>query len=126
MGSYTWNVFPLSGTANFEGTARTALEQWRTNASLMDNEITTARSTYPSLNARLDDILGSIPPGTITYGQLDILNAPTDTYQLTYNLASDKMEWVVPGAAADPGDVRFEAADPKQYLNEKLRQRFLL
>lgn len=38
-GTYTWPVFPASGSSNFETTARAALEQWRSNAEAMDGVV---------------------------------------------------------------------------------------
>jgi len=54
MGVYTWDVFPTSGSSNFESTARGRLETWRGNVSSMDDEIVAARNGKANLKAEMD------------------------------------------------------------------------
>lgn len=54
MGDYTWDVFPTSGSANFESTARSRLETWRGNASSIDDEIVAGRNGKANLKAEID------------------------------------------------------------------------
>jgi len=129
MGTYTWTAFPLSVvTENFEALARAALEEWRGNASDMDDEIEAARGGETDLDTRLDGIedLSRISDGTITEAKLDINNAPADTKVLQYNASAGKPEWNTAPSAEDTGEVRRNAADPKDYLDAKLEELFLL
>jgi len=54
MGAYTWDVFPTSGSSNFESTARSRLEAWRNNASSIDDEIAAARNGKANLKSEID------------------------------------------------------------------------
>ncbi len=49
MNSYTWNLFPVAGTENYESVGRTTLEQWRSNNSDIDVEITSGRAGFGTL-----------------------------------------------------------------------------
>jgi len=59
MAAYTWTTFPSSGSANFETTARAALEQWRSNADDLESK------------------LGSIADGTIDAANITVGSGKT-------------------------------------------------
>ena len=58
MATHTWTVFPASGSTNFETTARTALETWRSNSSIMDGVLYDHKARHVKGGA--DEIDGDI------------------------------------------------------------------
>jgi hypothetical protein len=80
MAAYTWTTFPSSGSANFETTARAALEQWRSNAD--------------DLESKLGSIAdGTIDAANITVGTGKTLNVSAGTLTLADNqISGDKVE----------------------------------
>jgi hypothetical protein len=80
MAAYTWTTFPSSGSANFETTARAALEQWRSNAD--------------DLESKLGSIAdGTIDAANITVGSGKTLNVSAGTLTLADNqISGDKVE----------------------------------
>ncbi len=53
--SYTWNFFPIAGTANYESVGRSTLEQWRSNCSDIDEEVTGGRAGFGTLLLHFED-----------------------------------------------------------------------
>jgi len=74
MAAYTWTTFPVSGSANFETTARAVLELWRSNTDDMEAK------------------LGSIADGTIDAANVTIPSGKTlDVSAGTFTLATDQI-----------------------------------
>lgn len=66
--AYTWTVFPLSGTANFESTARGALETWRTNSADMETRLISVENVNTSQQTQINALTAaSAWSGATTY-----------------------------------------------------------
>lgn len=76
MATHTWTVFPASGSANFETTARTALETWRSNSSIMDGVLYDHKARH--IKGGADEIDGDIidvdfTPSNYTPATVDLI-----------------------------------------------------
>lgn len=69
--AYSWPVFPASGTTNFEATARTALETWRSNSVLIETRL---NDFYASALNQIAIGTTGLGPNTAVYGDSNITN----------------------------------------------------
>jgi hypothetical protein len=101
----------------------------KNNFATIDTELHAAREGGVSLDVRLDaiddDITAlqagtGITDGVLTEAKLDIHNAPTNGYYLSWNTAQGKPQWIVPGSAEDSGGIAMNIGDTIAYVDDKL------
>lgn len=131
MSSYSWPIFPVHGTSNFEPTARAALEGWRTNGAAMEVRVNELESgaffaglSSPIIpSAAIISIDASLlSDGTVPVGKLEVDGTVSDGAALIYRDASSgwTLEPISGVVGGDTYQVKFSAADTPEYLESKV------
>lgn len=130
MAEYPTTAFPVTGSEDFESTARTHLENIRL-AAIEDKAALVAflaAATGLANGVITMDHLATLIPlsmlaALIPEENLDIQNTPVDQYGLIWNATSGKMQWVdISGVVgADTYQVKLDTADAPAFLAEKLQ-----
>jgi len=124
-----WPTFPAAGSANFEENARQAFQDQSDNGAALEAEIADARKGETTLEDEIDVLQGAIDDveagtgiadGSVAEAKLDVNNAPEDLKIMSWNASAGKMEWTTQGSATDTGEVRMNAGDPADYLDQKI------
>lgn len=60
--------------------------------------------------------------GFLPFTFVAINNAPTDSHVLKWNAAAGKPEWAITASSSDSGGLRWNEADPMEYLEAKMKR----
>ena len=113
---YVWPTFPASGSANFETTARAALEQWRASAesldasvqdavTALDDVISSAGAVTDNAVARFDGIGGAtIQNSLVTVDDSGSVNIPSgQTYNINGSAHTHDIDGLLPDQSGNNG-----------------------